>query len=244
MVKTNTSFWKLFKQGTATGLLLLLTVTGLSPVAEAGTWIRRDWSKVQRIASEARTRVLLYKDRAPGGIRKVEGQFQSASAEAIMLLLSDGQKLTLRKQAVEKVLVYRPIEKRYQGWITAGASTAIIAGAAAGAKDSSEPLPAGIGSLLVGAAIGVPTVIAFLVAPKWSGIYNVPRKLRDDPAPEPPPTATEQSSSTSGSGLLLLEDQPFGPELRRSQSRRPLFREKLLLELSSRPVHAPRSGID
>ena len=73
-------------------------------MAEAGTWIRRDWSKVQRIASGARTRVRLYKDRAPGGIQRAEGQFQSASTEAITLLLPDGQTLTLRKQAVEKVL--------------------------------------------------------------------------------------------------------------------------------------------
>ena len=132
-MKTNTGFWKLCRQGTATGLMLLLTVIGLSPVAEAGgTWIRRDWSKVQRITSGARTRVRLYKDRAPGGIQKVEGQFQSASTEAIILLLPDGQTLTLRKQSVEKVLVYRPIKKRYQAWITAAATSAYFFGSAPG----------------------------------------------------------------------------------------------------------------
>ena len=131
-MKTNTSFWKLFRQGAATGLVLLLTVIGFAPVAEAGTWIRRDWSKVQRIASGARTRIRLYKDRAPGGIQRAEGQFQSASTEAITLLLPDGQTLTLRKEAVEKVLVYRPIEKRYQGWITAGATAAYFFGSAPG----------------------------------------------------------------------------------------------------------------
>ena len=193
MVNTNTSLWKLFRRGTATALVLLLIVFGLTPVAEAGEWIRRDWSKVQRIVSGARTRVLLYKDRAPGGIRNIEGQFQSASVEAIMLLAPAGQTLTLRKRAVERVLVYRPVEKRYQGWITAGASTAIVAGSAAKSKGASEPLPAGIGALLGGAAIGVPTVIAFLVAPKWSGIYNVPRKLRNDAAPSPPPTNSYQA---------------------------------------------------
>ena len=243
-MKTDTNLGRLFRQGTATGLVLLLIVIGSSPVAEAGEWIRRDWSKVQRIASGARTRVLLYKDRAPGGIRKVEGQFQSASAEAIMLLSPAGQTLTLRKQAVERVLVYRPIEKRYQGWITAGATAAIFGGAAAKSKDASEPLPAGASALLAGLFIGAPTVIAFLVAPRWGGIYNVPRKLRDDPATTPPPTETKQSSSTSGSGLLLLEDKAFGPELRSSQTRRPLLREKLLADLWSRPVHAHRSGID
>ena len=244
MVKTNTGLWRLFRQSTAVGVVLLLTVIGFSPVAEAGTWIRRDWSKVQRIVSGARTRVLLYKDRAPGGIREAEGQFQSASAEAIMLLSSSGKTLTLQKQAVEKVLVYRPVEKRYQGWVTAGVSTAIVAGSAAKSKDASEPLPAGVGALLVGAAIGLPTVIAFLASPKWSGIYNVPRKLRDDSAPTSPSTATKQSSSPSGSDVLLLEDKALGPELLRLQGRRALMRRDLPLDLSVGPVHAARSGID
>ncbi|MDE2963160.1 MAG: hypothetical protein OXU26_04550, partial [Acidobacteriota bacterium] len=130
--------------------------------------------------------MLLYKDRAPGGIRNIEGQFQSASVEAIMLLAPAGQTLTLRKRAVERVLVYRPVEKRYQGWITAGASTAIVAGSAAKSKGASEPLPAGIGALLGGAAIGVPTVIAFLVGGEWSGFSLVPRILRNDAAASAP----------------------------------------------------------
>ena len=239
MVKTNTSFRKLFRQGAATGLVFLLTVIGLSPVAEAGAWIRRDWSKVQRIAPGARTRVRLYKDRAHGGIQRVEGQFQSASAEAIMLLSPAGQTLTLRKQAVERVLVYRPLSKRYLGWITAGASTGIFLGLAPGWDLNGRGW-----ALFSGLFVGVPTGIAFLVSPRWGGVYNVPRKLRDDPAPAPSPTTTKQRSTTSGSGLLLLEDKAFGRELRRLQTRRPLLREKLLLDLSRRPVHAPRSVID
>ena len=251
MVTTDTDLWRLFRKSTATGLGLLLIMVGFAPVAEAGTWIRQDWSKVQRIAPGTRIRVRLYKDRAPGGIWKVEGQFQSASAEAIMLretrrvlvtrspLLPADQTLTLQKHAVEKVLVYRPIEKRYPGWITLGVATAV----SVPTVSEFDVVPSGK-LVLNGLFIGGPTVIAFLASPKWSGIYNVPRKLRDDPAPEPPPTATKQSSSTSGSGLLLLEDKAFGLELHRSQNRRLLFREKLLLDLSSRPVRAPRSGID
>ena len=235
MAKATTSFWRLLRRGTATGLVLLLTVVGFSPVAEAGTWIRRDWSMVQRIASGVRTRVRLYKDRAPGGIQRVEGQFQSASTVAIMLLSPAGQTLTLQKQTVEKVLVYRPLSKRYPGWITAGASTGIFLGLAPGWDLNGRGW-----ALFSGLFVGVPTGIAFLVSPRWGGVYNVPRKLRDDAAPEPPPAATGQSSTTSGSGLLLLKDKSFGPELRRSQTGQPLLREKLLLDLSSRPVHAPR----
>ena len=240
-MSTNTSSCKLSRQGTATGLMLLLTVIGLSPAAEAGgTWIRRDWSKVQRIAPGTRTRVRLYKDRAPVGIRKLEGPFQSASTEAIMLLLPDGRTLTLRKQAVEKVLTYRPVEERYHGWFAAGASTAYFLASARGGGD----LTAGGWALYAGLWVGLPTGIAFLAAPRWGGIYNVPRKLRDDPAPTTPPTATRQGSATSGSRLLLLEDTAFEPELLRAPTRRPLLRERLLRDLWSRSLHARSSGTD
>ncbi len=253
MVRINTNFWRLFRQSTATGLVLLLAMAEFAPVAEAGEWIRRDWSKVQRIASGARTRVLLYKDRAPGGIRKVEGQFQLASAEAIMLLLPAGQTLTLRKQAVEKVLVYRPIEKRYQGWITAGVMGGIVAGAAAKGKDASEPPPAWLAAALVALVVGVPTVVVFLVAPKWGGVYNVPRKLRDDPVPTPSPPPAKQSSNTTDAGVTEHTGAGSGdrflngksaPELPRWQARRALMRQDLPLDLSGLPVHVYRSSID
>ena len=242
-MKTNTSFWKLFRQGTATGLVLLLTVIGVSPVAEAGTWIRRDWSKVERIASGARTRVRLYKDRAPGGIQRVEGQFQSASAEAIMLLSPTGQMLTLRKQAVEKVLVYRAPSERYPGWITLGVATAVSIPTVAKSGSDVEPW----GKLLLnGLFIGGPTVIAFLASPKWSGIYNVPRKLRDDPAPAPPPTATKQSSTPTALGETLVASliEESSAERLRRQSRRAVMRQDLPLDLLSVPVHPRHTGFD
>ena len=241
-MKTNIGSWKLFRQGTATGLALLLTVIGLSPVAEAGgTWIRRDWSKVQRVPPGTRTKVRLYKDRAPGGLRKIEGLFKTSTATAITLTLPGGNRHTLQKQDVTQVLVFRPLSKRYHVWITLGVS----AGWSIPTVETKGYDLVPWGKLLYnGVFIGVPTVIAWLAAPKWGGVYNVPRKLRDDPAPEPSPTATRQRSTNSGSGLLLLEDEAFGPELRQSQTRRPLLREKLLLELSSWPVHAHRSGTD
>ncbi len=240
-MRTGTKLWKSFRQGTATGLVLLLTMISFAPVAEAGTWIRRDWSKVQRIASGARTKVRLYKDRAPAGRRKIEGSFKSATAEAITLTLPGGNPHTLQKQDVTKVVVFRPLSKRYHVWITLGVSAGWSIPTVA--SYGSDVVPSGK-LFYNGIFIGVPTVIALLAAPRWGGVYNVPRKLRDDIAPQPPPTATKKSSTTSGSGLLLLEDKAFGPELRRSKSRRPLFREKLLLDLSGRQIHAPRSGID
>ncbi len=236
MVRTGTNLWSLFRQGTATGLVLLLTMISFAPVAEAATWfIRRDWSKVQGIPPGARTRVRLYKDRAPAGSRKIAGSFKSATAEAITLTLSGGNPHTMQKQDVTKVVVFRPLSKRYHVWITLGAS--------AGWSIPTVAIEGDLvpwGKLLYnGVFIGVPTVIALLAAPRWGGVYNMPRKLRDDAAPKPPPAATKQRSTTSGSGLLLLEDKALGPESRWSKSRRPLLPEKLLLDLSSRSVHAP-----
>ncbi|MYC81382.1 MAG: hypothetical protein F4X19_04710 [Acidobacteria bacterium] len=233
-MRTSSIHGKLFKKAIAAGMMFLL-VSLHGSTADADAWIRRNWSKVQKIAPGTRTRVLLYSDRAPQGKTEVKGRFHSATAGCITVTLKRGHTRTVLKQDVTKVLVYRPVANRYQGWITAGAAGGIVAGAAASDKGHSEPLPAGAMALLVGAAIGAPTAIAFLAAPKWGGVYNVPLKLRDDPEPKPPPPVTKQSSTTLRSGLLLLEDKVFGPELRWSQTRRPLLREKLLLDLSIPP---------
>ena len=256
MVKTNTNFWRFFRRSTAAGLVLLLILVGWPPTA-AGK-IKSDWTRVQIVTPGTRTAVLLYKDQAPREKRKIEGQFHSATPEAITLLLSDGQTLTLGKQAVEKVLVYRPIAKRYEGWITAGVIGGIIAGAAAKGEGNPDPIPAGIGAAIVASVLGVPTVIVFLVAPKWSGVYNVPRKLLDDPTPTPPPPPDKEISSTTASGAKdaatdfigagvegsFLNDKESDPQLLRRQARRALMRQGLLLDLSSLPMHGVRTSID
>ena len=216
-----------------TGLMIVLIVT--HPFSAAAK-VKSDWARVQKVAPGTKTTVVLYTDRAPEGKRKVKGRFHSATPGCITVTLKRGQTRTLGKQAVFRVLVDRP---PYEGLITAGASGGIFLGLAPG-----WDLNARGWALFGGLFVGVPTAIAFLVAPKMKNIYNVPRKLREDPAPLPPQTATRQSSSTSGSRLLLLEGKAFGPELRWSQTRQPLLREKLLLELSSRPVHAHRSGTE
>ena len=212
-----------------TGLLVLLIVT--HPLLAAGK-VKSDWARVQKVAPGTKTTVVLYTDRAPEGKRKVKGHFHSATPGCITVTLKRGQTQTIGKQAVFQVLVDRP---PYEGLITAGASGGIFLGLAPG-----WDLNARGWALFGGLFVGVPTAIAFLVAPKMKNIYNVPRKHREDPAPPRPPAATKQSLSPTGSGLLLLEDKAFGPELHRSQSAQPLFREKLLLDLWSWPVHAPR----
>ena len=252
MVKTNTNFWKLLRKSTATGLVLLLVLAGSSPVAEAGWWVRRDWSKVQRVTPGTRTTVLLYKDQAPQGKRKVEGRFHSATAEAITLLLPDGQRHTLQKQLVLKVLVYRPLVERYQGWTTAGILTAIVAGAAAKAEKPSEPLHPGVAAAGISLFVGVPTIIAFLVAPKMGGIYNVPPDLRD-----PSSTGTKPPQDRSSATVPEVKDSeasPAGSEVEdksspdrlRQQARQALLRKGLPLhlpDLTVRGLSAQRTGM-
>ena len=262
MVKRNTNFWRFFRRSTAVGLVLLLVLVGWPPVAAAK--IKSDWSRVQIVTPGTRTTVLLYKNQAPREKRKIEGKFHSATPEAITLLLPDGQTRTVGKQGVEKVLVYRPIAKRYEGWVTAGVIGGIIAGAAAKSEAPSEPLPAGIGAAIVALVVGLPTVIVFLVAPKMRGIYNVPpgsrdssntavtsSKPRSDQEPDNQGSSTRASDAKEeatdfiavGSEGYFLSGKS-GPELLRWQARRALIRQDLPLNLSSLPVHAHRSGID
>ena len=248
----NTNYWRLFRSSTAAGLVLLLVLAGWPPTAAAK--IRSDWSRVQRVTPGTRTTVLLYKDRAhraPGGIRKIEGNFISATPEAITLSLPGGNPYTLQKQDVSKVMVYRPLAKRYQGWITAGIMAA-IAGTVAGGAHNSDPLPVGPGAAIVGLVAGAPTIIAFLAAPKMGGIYNVPLDRRDPSSTGTKPP--QDRSSAPVSEVKDSEDSPAGsevedkssPERLRQQARQALLRKGLPLHLPDLAVlglSAERTGM-
>ena len=209
-----------------TGLLVLLILTHPFP---AQARVKSDWARVQKVAPGTKTTVVLYADRAPEGKRRVKGRFHSAIPGCITVTLKRGQTRTIGKQAVFQVLVDRP---PYEGLITAGASTGIFLGWFAPKADLNARGAALFGGLLV----GVPTAIAFLVAPKMKNIYSVPRKHREDPVPTPSPTATKQRSSPAGSRLLLLEEKASGPEWRRLQARRAVMRQDLPLDLSRLPI--------
>ena len=234
MVKTDTNWRSLFRKSTSVGVVFFLVVVSWTPTATAK--VKSDWSRVQKVKPGTQTTVVLYTDRAPQGRTEVKGRFHSATSESITLTLKGGQMRTLWKQAVFNILVDRT---PYEGLITAGASTGIFLGLAPGWDLNSRGW-----ALFGGLFVGLPTAIAFLVSPKKKNVYNVPRSFRDNPTPEPPPTATKQSSSISGSDVLLLEDKALGPESLRLQGRRAVMRRDLPLDLSIRPVHAPRSGLE
>ena len=130
---------------------------------------KADWSWVQAVPHNRKTLVRLYQDAAPAGIWKIKGRFESATIDSITLALEDGQTRTFQKTAVRKVLTPRPFSKRKPGWITLVVSSLLMAIwmlNATGAEPGEVP---GISSM----GIGVPTLIAFLVAQKGT-IYNVP----------------------------------------------------------------------
>jgi len=111
-----TNVCRLLRKSTAMGLVLVLVLVGLSPAAEAGLWVKRDWSRVQALTSGTRVKVELYKDQAPKGKRTNQGLFRSATAQSITLLLPDGRSRTMERTSVRKVLARRPFKKRWPGW--------------------------------------------------------------------------------------------------------------------------------
>lgn len=183
MTNTNTSDRKLSKTAKAAGMSLLVMFLFSAGAPEVGAvWrIKPDWSKVQAVTPGTRTTVVLYKDLAPRGKRKIKGHFHSSTADSITLMLGHGQPRMVEKGDVRRVLVPRPLKKRYQGWIALAVSTALTAPLLAGAD-----LTAWGVAYVVGLHIPLPTTFAFLVAPKMGGIYNVPRSRRNGTAQSTP----------------------------------------------------------
>lgn len=89
---------------------------------------KTDWSRVQAVPHNTKTQVQLYLDAAPPESWRIKGRFDSATADSITLVIKDGQTRTFQKQAVRKVLVYRPFAKRWPGWVATGITAGILIG--------------------------------------------------------------------------------------------------------------------
>lgn len=144
-------------------------------VASAKKPKKADWSRVQAVPHNTKTAVWLYKDEAP--TRRIRGRFDSATADAITLVLKDGQTRTVQKQAVRKVLVYRPFDKRWQGWATLAGSVL----AAELFRRRVQDLKASFAALNLSIAAGA-AVVVFLNS-GMRPIYNAPPKHRPLPLP-------------------------------------------------------------
>ena len=95
-------------------------------IAGAKAAKKASWSRVQAVPRDTKTVVRLYQDAAPRGNRKIKGRFESSTADSITLVLKDGQTRTVQKQAVRKVLTYRPFGKRRPGWVALGIGIVLI----------------------------------------------------------------------------------------------------------------------
>ena len=137
-------------------------------VAHRPRKIMRDWSRVQAVPPQTKTEVRLYKDQAPQGKWRIKGRFHSATDDSLTLQRKDGQSRTFPKSAVRKVLTHRPVWRQYQGWATLGISLAI---SGAMPLDFDDPRAS-----FMAVMTGISTAIAFLVARRMGGIYNVPPK--------------------------------------------------------------------
>ncbi len=133
---------------------------------------KADWSRVQAVAHDTKTKVLLYQDIAPRGVWKIKGRFESATDESITLMLKDGQTHTLSKTVVRKVLVPRPFAKRWPGWGTLAGSVL----AAELFRLWVQDLKASLAAINLSIAGGA-TVVAFFSSGMGT-IYDVPPKHR------------------------------------------------------------------
>ncbi len=167
-------------------LVVALLFSSQAPTVEAAGNIKRDWSRVQTVKPGTRTTVLLYRDLAPPGKREIKGRFHSATPESVTMLLGPGKTRTLEKRDVRRVLVFRPIGKRYQIGVASaiGLGTGLLAGAGAAGADTDNQLRAF--TIGMGAVLGIALGIGYMLAPKMGGIYNVPRnyKKRQGRAPD------------------------------------------------------------
>ena len=133
---------------------------------------KSDWSHVQAVPHNRKTVVRLYQDAAPPESRRFRGRFESSTAEAITLMLKNGQTRTFPKTAVRKVRIRRPFPKRWPGWVVLGATLAFFESHAAVTGDLDRRAHA---------VVTIPATIAafyFSPFPREKGVYNVPPKHR------------------------------------------------------------------
>ena len=215
-----------FRTPIVTGMVSLLIATHPLPATARNVFKpKTDWSVVEAIPVGTRAEVRLYKDRAPSRRREIRGHFHSASAQVIMLLLTDGQIRTLQKRNVSKVLTYRSRFRRYQGWLAMGITAGVIQVRFLANPSSDGDTAFLIDLVLTGIFTPLAGAIAFLATPEMASVYHVPIWKR---------TATADN---------FLEEES-GPDRLRQQARHSLIRKGLPLDLSSLPGAAGRADID
>ena len=152
---------------------------------------KADWSRVQTVPHNRKTKIRLYQDAVPQENRKIKGLFDSATTDSITLVLEDGQARTFQKQAVRKVLTRRPIRQRWPGWVAMGVS--IVALEISIALFAESPPPTSL-RLANHAFYALPTGAAFFYVSRLKGIYNVPPQHRMQPQGDKQPGDQDNAS--------------------------------------------------
>ena len=134
---------------------------------------KADWSRVQAVSQDTKTKVLLYQDAAPPETRRIKGRFVSASADSITLMLENGQTRTFQKSAVRKMWNWRPVKKRKPGWV----ALVIVAVIVEFGMNIDLP-PTALQRLLGHGIYTLPVAAAFFYGSQMKGIYNVPPRHR------------------------------------------------------------------
>ena len=153
--------------------------------AQAKKRKKADWSRVQAVPHHRKSVVQLYKDAAPPESRRIKGRFDSATADSITLMLKDGQTRTVQKQAVRKVLIFRPFGKRWQGWVALAVLVAFF--------ESHEAVTGEL-DRRGHAIVNLPIATGVFFASWKKGVYNVPPKHRMLSQADRPPVAQGDAS--------------------------------------------------
>ena len=99
-----------------------------------------DWATVQALTAKNITEVQLHKDAAPQGNRKIKGRLDSVTDDSITLRLKDGQRRTLEKQDIHRVLTREPFSKRIMLLHTLSSAAGFLLGSYIWGNDNFGPL--------------------------------------------------------------------------------------------------------
>lgn len=155
-------------------ILLVGAVIASSPVC-MGARLLAEWSAVQETEPGRGVRILLYEDRAPGGILKFDGHLASATSDSVTLALRGGSTQTFPLRTVRRVSRRMPFFKRTRAWVITGAASVVLGIFGELLRD------ARLDSTIVPRTIALGVMPVYAIASVTSShniIYNVPKKHR------------------------------------------------------------------
>lgn len=145
--------------------------------------VMTDWTRVEAVQPGKRILVRLYKDSALSGSVAMKGQFASATVGGISLVQPDGTPLTIARERIRRVAVWRATKKRARNAAIAGAVGAgigmlisiAVASSSGGGGTWDEAL---VASVILGVLVGGPLALVSAFGEPRDVIFNVPPNHR------------------------------------------------------------------